>query len=113
MKPIETLIGPAATVLVAARAHLQRATSVALLFDGDPGVGKTHLADQLALELAGHPLAIERVNGQSVSVDLVRAWSAASAYGNLFGSWTVKRIDALDYLPSAPDFACVASSARP
>lgn len=92
-----SLIGPAALVLSAARAVIARRDRVALLFDGDPGIGKTTLANLLARELtAGADAAIELVNGQSLNIELVRAWRASSCYGNLFATWTVKRIDEID-----------------
>jgi len=95
------LIGPAASVLGAARALATRRNPIALLLEGDPGVGKGHAADVLALELAGSPFAIEPVNGQSLSVDLVRLWKHRGAYGNLFSDWTVKRIDEIDEASSS------------
>lgn len=95
------LIGPAAAVMLAARAIAGRRDRIALLLDGWPGVGKTAIADALALEITGSPHAIEHVNGQSVGADLVRGWRAASAYGNLFSPWTVKRIDEIDRASSA------------
>jgi chromosomal replication initiation ATPase DnaA len=94
------LIGPAASVLDAARA-LARSERLAILLHGHPGVGKTHLLDLLALELTGSRFAIEHVNGQSVSVDLVRQWRERGGYGNLFSAWTVKRIDELDHAGSS------------
>lgn len=95
------LIGPAASVMDAARAIAARRNPLALLLDGDPGIGKTCIADTLALELTGTPHAIERVNGQSVSADLVREWRASGGYGNLFSPRTVKRIDEIDKAGSA------------
>lgn len=91
------LIGPAASVLDAARAIAAGTERLAILLHGFPGVGKTHLLDVLALELTGSKFAIEHVNGQSVSVDLVRQWRERGPYGNLFSEWTVKRIDELDH----------------
>jgi MoxR-like ATPase len=96
-----TLIGPAASVLAAARAIAARRNPLALLLDGDPGVGKTAIADTLALELTGSKFAISHVNGQSVSADLVREWRERSAYGNLFSPRTCKRVDELDKASSA------------
>lgn len=90
-----SLVGPAAAVLAAARALASR-DRVAILLDGDPGIGKTMALDQLAGEIAVSPFAIERVNGQSLTVDLVRQWRDRAAYGNLFSDWSVKRVDELD-----------------
>ena len=90
------LVGPAVSVLETARALARRHDRLALLLHGDPGVGKSHILEQLALELTRSKFAIEQVNGQSLGVDLVRQWRDRACYGNLFSSWTVKRIDELD-----------------
>lgn len=93
------LIGPAAKVLATARTLLEDClpAGTAILLEGDPGVGKTVVCDLLATEVAaGTEIAVEHVNGQSVGVDLVRAWRQVGAYGNLFSAFTVKRIDELD-----------------
>lgn len=93
------LIGPAASVLEAARVLHKRIASggsLRLLLEGNPGIGKTELADQLAREITGNQFAVEQVNGQSLGIDLVRSWRERGAYGNLFSDWTVKRIDELD-----------------
>lgn len=96
-----SLIGPAAAVLAASRVLLSRRDRAAILLDGDPGVGKTAALDALALELTGTSHAIEHVNGQSLSVDLVRQWRDRGLYGNLFSSSTVKRIDEIDAASSS------------
>lgn len=90
------LIGPAASVLGAARELARQRDPIAILCEGDPGVGKSHLLDLLALELTGSPFSVESVNGGSLGIDLVREWRARAPYGNLFSDWTVKRIDELD-----------------
>jgi MoxR-like ATPase len=95
------LFGPAALILSAARALAAKRDRFALLLDGDPGTGKTTLADQLAGEISGSPHAIETVNGQSLGIDLVREWRERSTYGNLFSAWTVKRIDEIDQMSSS------------
>lgn len=95
--PQHSLFGPAAAVLRAVQALISPRDRCAVLLDGDPGIGKTRVLDQVALEICGGcPLGIEHVNGQSVTVELVRRWRERAAYGNLFTSWTVKRIDELD-----------------
>jgi len=95
------LFGPAASILEAARAAAVNKCSLKLLFDGDPGTGKTALANVLAEEIAGSSFAIETVNGQSLSVDLVREWRERGPYGNLFSAWTVKRVDEIDQMSSS------------
>ena len=95
------LIGPAALVLRAARGITGKHNPIALLLEGDPGVGKGHVADTLALELTQSPHAIEQVNGQSLSVEIVRLWKHRCAYGNLFSDWTVKRVDEIDQASSS------------
>jgi MoxR-like ATPase len=95
------LFGPAASILEAARSVAARTNPLRLLFDGDPGIGKTALADALAGEVAVSPFAIESVNGQSLSVDRVRDWRERSLFGNLFSPWTVKRIDEIDQMSSS------------
>ena len=95
------LIGPAASVLGAARALAAKQNPIALLIEGDPGVGKGHLSDQLAIELTGSKFAIEQINGQSLSVETVRLWKNRCAYGNLFSAWTVKRVDEIDQASSS------------
>lgn len=90
------LIGPAASVLGAARELARQRDRLSILAEGNPGVGKSHLLDMLALELTKSPFAIERVNGQSLGIELVRDWRERAGYGNLFSDWTVKRIDELD-----------------
>ncbi len=95
------LIGPAASVLEAARAFFQSVDRGSLLLNGNPGVGKTALSDQLALQLTGNRYAIEHINGQSLGIELVRSWRERGCYGNLFSDWTVKRIDELDHASSS------------
>ncbi|MEA3207841.1 MAG: hypothetical protein QOE70_898 [Chthoniobacter sp.] len=90
------LIGPIVTTLTALRELPIRHDRLAVLLHGDPGVAKSHTLDLLALELTGSKFAVEQVNGQSVSVDVVRGWRDRGSYGNLFSKWSVKRIDELD-----------------
>jgi len=90
------LIGPILEIATLLRALLRKKRLNAALLHGSPGVGKTHLLDLLALEISGSPHAIEQVNGQSLSVELVRDWRARCAYGNLFSPWTIKRVDEFD-----------------
>lgn len=96
------LIGSAVSTLETVRALARRHDRLAVLVHGEPGVGKSHLLELLAGELTeGADVAVERVNGQSLSVDLVRQWRERGQYGNLFARWTVKRIDELDLASSS------------
>ena len=90
------LIGPILEIATLLRVLLRKKRLNAALLHGSPGVGKTHLLDLLALEISGSSHAIEQVNGQSLSVELVRDWRARCAYGNLFSPWTIKRVDEFD-----------------
>ncbi len=66
------------------------------LLYGVPGVGKSELAKQLALQLAGHPLEVEPCNGTAVNMDLVRSWTEAAQYRPMFGAVSVKLVDEID-----------------
>lgn len=90
------LIGPVLDIANLLRALLKKKRLHAALLHGPPGVGKSHLLDLLALEITASPHAIEQVNGQSLSVDLVREWRERGGYGNLFSKWTIKRVDEFD-----------------
>lgn len=71
------------------------------LFTGSPGIGKTRLATLLAQRLAHHTIGIEAINGQSVSVDVVRSWERSLIYKPISGERWVKQIDELDRVPEA------------
>ncbi len=56
------------------------------LFLGKPGLGKTTLAKQLGLSLTGgNALGVDRRNGQSVSVEVVRDWETEGHYHPMYG----------------------------
>ena len=55
------------------------------LFSGCAGVGKTSLANALALEACADRFSIESVNGQSVNIELVRQWQESGRYIPLSG----------------------------
>jgi hypothetical protein len=95
------LIGPAASVLATVRALAKQQDRLAILAEGNPGGGKSHLLELLALDLTGSKFAIETCNGQSLSIEIVREWRLRACYGNLFSAWTVKRIDELDKASSS------------
>lgn len=71
------------------------------LFTGPVGVGKSRLATLLANNLAHHPTAIEALNGQSCSVDVVRQWERSLAFKPIPGQFAVRVIDEVDRLQEA------------
>ena len=71
-------------------------TPIKLLLHGPPGTGKTVLAGFLGLQLAKHPLAIDRLNGQSCSVERVRDWQRCSGLRPMFGDRIVRIVDEVD-----------------
>lgn len=90
------LCGPVLETLRLVRSLVSDTEGLAALAWGEPGTGKSHAFDLLSAELTGSDFAIERFNGQDVTVDVIRNWRGRGSYGNLFAPWTVKRIDELD-----------------
>lgn len=75
------------------------------LFTGEAGTGKTSLAMALASFITGNSvesilnksaLNVDWVNGQSWSVDMVRAWTEAGHYLPMYGDRIVKIVDEID-----------------
>lgn len=71
------------------------------LFTGPAGTGKSRLAEVLARTIAHHPSAVEQLNGQSMTVDLVREWERGQFYRPICGQRFVKVVDELDVASSA------------
>lgn len=63
---------------------------------GPPGVGKSETAMMVSRFLSGHELAIESLNGQSMSVERVRKWRDDANYHSLYGDRVVKVVDEID-----------------
>jgi len=71
------------------------------LFHGPPGTGKSSLAECLALAIAGSKHEIEKINGQSCNVEVIRRWMADSPYFPLFGQCKVRLIEEIDAMSIA------------
>lgn len=68
-----------------------------LLFCGAPGIGKTCLAESLALDLCGNKWGVETVNGRNVTIHVVRDWAFDFATSSIFGTgWKVKVVNEVD-----------------
>ena len=67
------------------------------LFTGPTGNGKSSLAEEFANRLCDDPrFGVEVINGQSLSVELVRQWKASGVYRPLYGGLNVKFVDEID-----------------
>lgn len=95
------LIGPAGRL--AARlipALVQQEEPIKLLFCGAPGVGKTTLAETIAVALCGNRFGLESCNGRNVTIHVVRDWMADVASSCLFGTgFKVKLCNEVDTMP--------------
>ena len=70
-----------------------------LMLYGEPGCGKTTIAELLAEALAGHRTDIESVNGRNLTIEVVRQWQSDARYISLFNGWKVKIINEADIIP--------------
>lgn len=100
----DDLIGPAAQL---AGAMVQRVQQIrkqssgnfrALLY-GDPGNGKTTIANLLAAEFALNKFDVETINGRNLTIEVVRDWQNHNCYGSMYGGWKVKLINEVDLVP--------------
>jgi replication-associated recombination protein RarA len=97
----EHILGPARTIaqkllMKAVKSKLNGRQPLKILIYGQPGIGKTTIAELLAAELTQSSYGIEDVNGKLVTIDVVKGWMRELSFGNLFSEWTVKIVNELD-----------------
>mgnify|MGYP006292169307 CR=1 FL=1 len=97
----DDLLGPARTVAEKLLAKAEAAKNngrspLKVLLYGPPGVGKTSIAEMLALQLAGTRWSIDDTNGKLVTIETVKGWLHQLAYGDLFSDWSVKLVNEMD-----------------
>lgn len=101
----EDFIGRTKVVAVALANKCGRArvapAPMRLLLYGQPGIGKTRLANMVAAMLTNHPTEVHAVNGRNVGLDLVRGWMDELPYRPITGGWTVKVVDEIDTATAA------------
>lgn len=106
-KPTEAneFVGKARTV---ARLTLRRVDQVEgddpvkFLFYGPPGTGKSRLATVLANRMSdGQVCNIHLINGQSLTIDVVRKWQDEGHYKSILGGRTVKIVEEVDAASNA------------
>jgi replication-associated recombination protein RarA len=83
-------------------AFTEDADPVRLLFWGPPGCGKSRLATVLADVLSEEqPCNIIRINGQSMTIEVVRAWQQEGQYRSILGGRMVKIVEEIDAASNA------------
>jgi putative ATPase len=68
----------------------------AAIFHGPPGTGKSALCGAVASWLTSHAIAVETINGQSVTVDKVREWKDSLRMTSMFSDWRAIVIEEVD-----------------
>ena len=74
-------------------------TPIKLLFNGEPGRGKSELVKYLQFLVGANKWSTTKLNGTSLKVDYVEDIARQLAYTNLFGEYRLLWIDEADAIP--------------
>lgn len=91
------LIGPAKPL--AERLVATAGDRLKLLFYGPPGVGKTALAEWIAVQLAGK-FDIESINGRNLTIGVARQWMQDLQSMSLYSTWRIRIVNEVDTAPA-------------
>jgi replication-associated recombination protein RarA len=69
---------------------------IKVLLTGEPGIGKSALADYLTSKIAPEHWSVTKLNGNQLSIDRLDGWAQTLCYRELSGGFKVLRIDELD-----------------
>lgn len=103
---IEDFIGPAqlaARLLKQAVLEARAADNAPLkvMFNGEPGIGKSALAGFLIQLLEVSKFGVKKYSGTDVDIEVVRGIAADLHYKDLFGSYRIVWIEEADLIPAA------------
>lgn len=69
---------------------------IKVLLYGEPGVGKSSLADYLLARLKINKFSVTKLSGTEVRLEDVQEWAGRLCYRDLFSSYKVLRIEEMD-----------------
>jgi len=100
------LIGQAGTIATAILSHVTSIKHSAherlkLMLFGEPGIGKSEIANMAAKILAVEKFDIELVNGRDLTIEVIREWMDRACYASMWGGWKIKIVEEADLTPLA------------
>jgi replication-associated recombination protein RarA len=94
------LIGHAGVLLDMLHLTLPAKDRVKLLFNGNPGIGKSEVARQVAHQLCGGAIGVEEIIGRKASIHIVSAWEEEFATSCMWGTgFKIRIVNEIDTMP--------------